>query len=72
LYVPTTNDANFPEASAFTSGSTNHQAKATVTLQAPYNGKFVLAACENVIPCPVASKTAVMNPYTFTTGLIVS
>ena len=72
LYVSTTNDANFPKATAFTSGATNHQAKATVTLQAPYTGTFVLAVCENVVPCSVASKTAVMNPYTFTTGLIVS
>ena len=72
LYAQGMNDANFPKATAFTSGATNHQAKAAFILQAPYNGKFVLAVCENVIPCSVTSKTAVMNPYTFTTGLIVS
>jgi hypothetical protein len=30
----------------------------------------VLAVCENVTPCSAAGKTAVMNPYTFTTRLI--
>jgi hypothetical protein len=70
LYVPTTTDANFPKAIAFTSGWTNNHAKSTFTLQAPYTGTFVLAVCENVIPCSVAGKTAVMNPYTFTTRLI--
>jgi hypothetical protein len=70
LYVPATTEANFPKATAFTSGWTNYQVKSTITLQAPYTGTFVLAVCENVIPCSVASRTAVMNPYTFTTRLI--
>jgi hypothetical protein len=69
MYAPGTTDASFPTATAFTSGSTNHQAESTITLQAPYNGTFILAVCENVSPCSVASKTGVMNPYTFTTSI---
>lgn len=69
MYAPGTTDASFPKATAFTSGSTNHQAESTITLQAPYNGTFILAVCENVSPCSVASKTGVMNQYTFTTSI---
>lgn len=70
FYAQGTTDATFPKATAFTSGWTNNHTKSTFILQAPYTGTFVLAACENVIPCSVASKNAVMNPYTFTTRLI--
>jgi hypothetical protein len=70
LYPPTTNDANFSKAAAVTAGYTNHKAQSTVTLEAPYTGNFVLAVCENVAPCNFYYKT-VMNPYTFTTGLIL-
>jgi hypothetical protein len=69
LYAQGTNVASFPRATAFTSGWTDYQVKSTITMQAPYTGTFILAVCENVIPCSWASKTAVMNPYTFTTSI---
>jgi len=69
MYPPGTTDANFRNTKAVSYGFTNYQAESTISLQAPYNGTFVLAVCENVNTCSLASK--VMNPYTFRTGLIV-
>jgi Bacterial Ig-like domain (group 3) len=77
LYAPGTNDANFPSAKAFATGSTNDSAKAVIELQAPYNGTFVLAVCEGLTVglCPAVDSgegNDPMDAYTFTTSLAAS
>jgi hypothetical protein len=70
LYVPTTDDANFPQATAFTSGSTNYRAESTITLQAPYTGTFILAVCQNVNVCTKANPNGVMTQYLLTASVV--
>lgn len=49
LYAPGTNDTNFPQAAMFSSAAANYYStKSVLDLQAPYNGTFILAVCENV------------------------
>jgi Bacterial Ig-like domain (group 3) len=73
LFAPGTSDATFPQASSFSEGNTNGYAKSIIDLQAPYNGTFLLAVCENAGNCPGAypgGGTSPMDPYTFTTRLV--
>jgi hypothetical protein len=75
LYAPGTTDATFPTAVSFSTATTNPSATQTIfTLQAPYNGTFILAVCQNVsydncAKVPDQSGTNPMNPYTFGTVL---
>jgi hypothetical protein len=76
LYAPGTTDANFPQAASFSAATTNYQgvtARSVLDLQAPYNGTFILAVCENVsnnncVNVDSGSGTNPMNPYTFSTS----
>lgn len=76
LYAPGTTDASFPQATAVSSAAVNDQVTTdVVTLQAPYTGDFVLAACENVNSnnCTNVAFGGGNNPmdaYTFTPTLI--
>jgi len=78
LYTPGTNDTNFPQAATFSTAVTNYQgvtAKSVFDLQAPYNGTFILAVCQNVsgnncVNVDSGSGTNPMNPYTFTPTLV--
>ncbi len=80
LFAPGTTDANFPQAASFSSGTTNYQgetAKSVIDVQAPYNGTFILAVCENVsgnncVNVDSGSGTNPMGPYTFTTSFASS
>jgi hypothetical protein len=76
LYAPGTTDANFPSATSFASYSTEGNEKTVFTLQAPYNGTFVLAVCEDTGgDCPSVDSGNGSNPmdaYTFTTSLATS
>lgn len=77
LYVPGTNDANFPSAKAFASGTTNDSVKGVIELQAPYTGTFVLAVCEGLTVglCPAVDSGEGADPmgaYSFTTSLAAS
>jgi hypothetical protein len=80
LFAPGTTDANFPQAASFSSQITNYQgvtAKSVIDLQAPYNGTFILAVCENVsgnncVNVDSGSGTNPMDPYTFKTSFASS
>jgi Bacterial Ig-like domain (group 3) len=77
LYAPGTNDANFPSAKAFASGTTNDSVKGVIELQAPYDGTFVLAVCEGLTVglCPAVDSSYGADPmdaYSFTTSLAAS
>jgi hypothetical protein len=76
LYKPGTTDTNFPQAVSFSQNSPYWAAgKAVFDLQAPYNGTFILAVCENVSSNDCAnvdqgSGTNPMSPYVFSTNLV--
>ncbi len=76
LYAPGTTDGSFPQAATFSSGVVNdNTTKSVIDLQAPYNGTFILAVCQNVssnncVNVDQGSGTNPMNPYTFTPVLI--
>ena len=77
LFAPGTNDTNFPDAHAFSGNSTFGSKKDVIDLQAPYNGTFILAVCENTSnyvcpPVDSGSGTDPMDSYTFTTALATS
>ena len=75
LYAPGTTDGSFPQAATFSSGVVNdNTTKSVIDLQAPYNGTFILAVCQNVssnncVNVDQGSGTNPMNPYTYTTKL---
>jgi Bacterial Ig-like domain (group 3) len=75
LYAPGTTDASFATASSFSTNTPYWNAgKAVFDLQAPYNGTFILAVCENVNNnycgnVDQGNGTNPMNPYVFTTRL---
>jgi hypothetical protein len=74
LYAPGTGDATFTKLPAVDSAYTNGATSDQVTLQAPYNGTFILAVCENVGDCRQTAEghgSNPMNPYTFTAILPV-
>ncbi len=77
--LPSTTDENFidnpPVSSASSSNSTIYGANSQVTLQAPYNGTFILAVCQNPSSgdCRSVDTGSVANPmatYNFTTVLL--
>jgi hypothetical protein len=77
LYAPGTSDANFRAVGSFSSAATNASggvSKSVLDLQAPYNGTFVLAVCEDVLAdnCFYAGSTGpvTMGAYTFTPTLV--
>ncbi len=73
LYAPGTTDANLSTTGTFSTFTTfSGVSQQTFTLQAPYNGTFILAVCQNVSNnnCsnePNQGGTNPMNPYTFKT-----
>jgi len=74
LYAPGTNDSTFRNVTALSSQSTNPGngvTRSILALQAPSNGTFILAVCEDVVGanCAFAGSTGPvrMGPYTFTT-----
>jgi Bacterial Ig-like domain (group 3) len=77
LYAPGTNDTTFASAASFSQVSVYYgYSKEVFDLQAPYNGTFILAVCENVSNYTCAnvyasgSGTNPMYPYTFTPTLV--
>jgi Bacterial Ig-like domain (group 3) len=75
LFAPGTNDTDFPQAIPVSATNTpGGSSKSVITLQAPYNGTFILAVCENVngncTGVDSGSGTNPMGPYTFTDTLI--
>ncbi len=74
LFAPGTSDATFPQASSFSEGNTNGFASSIIVLQAPYNGTFLLAVCEDTGGnCPGSYPNGGINPmdpYTFTPTFI--
>jgi Bacterial Ig-like domain (group 3) len=76
LYAPGTTDGSFPQAATFSAGVVNEStSKSVIDLQAPYNGTFILAVCQNVtnnncVFVDQGAGTNPMNPYTFTPTLI--
>ena len=73
LFASGTTDENFRTAKWFASYDILGKEKSVFTLQAPYNGTFVLAVCEDTInACPMVDSGGglnPMNPYAFTTSL---
>jgi hypothetical protein len=78
LFAPGTTDQNFPSAVSFTSGTSQGTAKSVLDLQAPYNGTFILAVCENPAAFSCINVNAggggtnPMDPYTFTSSFATS
>jgi hypothetical protein len=75
LYQPGTTDANFPQRPPVIASSTaNGSPGAVLVLEAPYNGTFILAACEGVSgDCRNVDAGGGINPmgaYSFTATLI--
>jgi hypothetical protein len=76
LYAPGTNDTTFPQAATFSSAAANYYStKSVLDLQAPYNGTFILAVCQNVssnncVNVDSGSGTNPMTPYVFTPTLV--
>ncbi len=74
LFAPGTSDATFPQASSFSEGNTNGFASSIIVLQAPRDGTFLLAVCEDTGGnCPGSYPNGGVNPmdpYTFTTRLV--
>jgi hypothetical protein len=76
LFAVGTTDGDFPTARPFAGYDTDGNQKTVFNLQAPYNGTFILAVCENTnYNCPSTDSgggTNPMDPYTFTTSLATS
>jgi len=76
LYAPGTTDSKFPQAASFSSATANYYSnKSVLDLQAPYNGTFILAVCQNVssnncVNVDSGSGTNPMTPYVFTPTLV--
>lgn len=75
LYQPGTNDTNFPQRPPVMATNTSQgSTQSTLVLQAPYNGTFILAVCENASPdCRNVDSGGgynPMGPYTFTPTLV--
>jgi Bacterial Ig-like domain (group 3) len=72
LFPPGTTDGSFPQVAPVSSVTT--YGTAVADLQAPYNGKFVLAVCENTNgDCRAVDSGSGLNPmqdYTFTPTLV--
>jgi Bacterial Ig-like domain (group 3) len=74
LFAPPTNDTNFPQAVPLVDSNVGGNTKAVVVLQAPYNGAFILAVCQNISgDCQTVDSGSGANPmssYTFTPSLV--
>jgi hypothetical protein len=75
LYRPGTSDANFPQrAPVFTTATPSGSTSSVLQLQAPYNGTYILAVCQNVNgDCRSVDSGGgynPMSPYTFTPTLV--
>jgi hypothetical protein len=74
LYPPGTTDNTFPQAPPVMGvGTPGSSTSAVIVLQAPYNGTFLLAVCQNVsgdCRSVISGGNNPMGPYTFTPTLI--
>jgi Bacterial Ig-like domain (group 3) len=74
LFPPGTTDTSFPTVPPVSSANTFGNTTDTLNLQAPYNGTFILAVCENTNgDCRSVDSNSGLNPmqpYTFTPTLV--